>query len=289
MDSYTSFAKVYDTFMDNVPYTEWAEYIANQLEKYDIPKTALNPAGSEAVETCVKLSEKNAVLDEALLEEKGSVLDLGCGTGTLTSLLYQKGYSMMGVDNSEEMLEIAQEKKTKSGEDILYLCQDMRDLELYGTVGALISVCDSLNYILEEDELQEVFSLVNNYLFPGGVFLFDFNTTYKYAEIIGDTTIAENRDECSFIWDNYYHEEEGINEYDLTIFVKEEDERFSRFQETHYQRGYTLDEMKGMLEKAGLEFIEAVDSDTKKAPTEESERIFVVARECTKALPEGTV
>ena len=273
MDSYTSFAKVYDTFMDNVPYTEWAEYIANQLEKYDIPKTALNPADSEAGETCVKLSEKNAVLDEALLEEKGSVLDLGCGTGTLTSLLYQKGYSMMGVDNSEEMLEIAQEKKTKSGEDILYLCQDMRDLELYGTVGAVISVCDSLNYILEEEELQEVFSLVNNYLFPGGVFLFDFNTTYKYAEVIGDTTIAENRDDCSFIWDNYYHEEEGINEYDLTIFVKEEDERFSRFQETHYQRGYTLDEMKGMLEKAGLEFIEAVDSDTKKAPTKESERI----------------
>ena len=153
----------------------------------------------------------------------------------------------------------------------------------------MVSVCDSLNYILEEEELQEVFSLVNNYLFPGGVFLFDFNTTYKYAEVIGDTTIAENRDDCSFIWDNYYHEEEGINEYDLTIFVKEEDERFSRFQETHYQRGYTLDEMKGMLEKAGLEFIEAVDSDTKKAPTEESERIFVVARECTKALPEGTV
>ncbi|MBQ5376708.1 MAG: class I SAM-dependent methyltransferase [Lachnospiraceae bacterium] len=202
--------------------------------------------------------------------------------------MYQKGYSMMGVDNSEEMLEIAQEKKTKSGEDILYLCQDMRDLELYGTVGAVISVCDSLNYILEEDELQEVFSLVNNYLFPGGVFLFDFNTTYKYAEIIGDTTIAENRDDCSFIWDNYYHEEEGINEYDLTIFVKEEDDRFSRFQETHYQRGYTLDEMKGMLEKAGLEFIEAVDSDTKKAPTKESERIFIVARECIKALPEGT-
>ena len=111
MDSYTSFAKVYDTFMDNVPYTEWAEYIANQLEKYDIPKTALNLADSEAGETCVKLSEKNAALDEALLEEKGSVLDLGCGTGTLTSLLYQKGYSMMGVDNSEEMLEIAQEKK----------------------------------------------------------------------------------------------------------------------------------------------------------------------------------
>ena len=196
---------------------------------------------------------------------------------------------MMGVDNSEEMLEIAQEKKTKSGEDILYLCQDMRDLELYGTVGAVVSVCDSLNYILEEEELQEVFSLVNNYLFPGGVFLFDFNTTYKYAEIIGDTTIAENRDDCSFIWDNYYHEEEGINEYDLTIFVKEEDERFSRFQETHYQRGYTLDEMKGMLEKAGLEFIEAVDSDTKKAPTKESERIFVVARECTKVLPEDGI
>ena len=84
----------------------------------------------------------------------------------------------------------------------------MREFELYGTVGAVVSICDSLNYILEEEELLQVFSLVNNYLFPEGVFIFDFNTVYKYETVIGDTTIAENREECSFIWDNYYDEEE---------------------------------------------------------------------------------
>lgn len=105
----------------------------------------------------------------------------------------------------------------------------------------MISVCDSVNYILEEEELLQVFQLVNNYLYPGGVFIFDFNTAYKYREVIGNTTIAENREDCSFIWENYYDPEEEINEYDLTIFVQEEDDVFRRFTETHLQRGYTVE------------------------------------------------
>ena len=103
------------------------------------------------------------------------------------------------------------EKKMESGSEILYLLQDMRELELYSTVGTVISVCDSVNYILEEKELLEVFSRVNNYLYPGGIFIFDFNTDYKYREVIGDTTIAENRDDCSFIWENFYDSEEELN------------------------------------------------------------------------------
>ena len=110
----------------------------------------------------------------------GQVLDLGCGTGTVTELLADAGYDMIGVDNSCDMLEIAEEKKEKSGHDILYLMQDMREFELYGTVRAVVSVCDSVNYILEEEDLLEVFSLVNNYLDPGGMFIFDMNTHYKY-------------------------------------------------------------------------------------------------------------
>ena len=126
------------------------------------------------------------------------------------------------LDNSEEMLNIAMDKKAESGSEILYLHQDMRELDLYSTVGTVISVCDSVNYILEEEELLQVFRLVNNYLYPGGVFIFDFNTAYKYREVIGNTTIAENREDCSFIWENYYDPEEEINEYDLTIVVQEE-------------------------------------------------------------------
>ena len=289
MEAYTSFAYVYDTFMDNVPYGEWARHIREKLCEHGVTD--------------------------------GIVLDLGCGTGTMTDRLAGYGYDMIGVDNSEEMLELAMEKKTESGYDILYLLQDMRGFELYGTVRAVVSVCDSVNYITEPDELEEVFRLVNNYLDPKGIFLFDFNTVHKYRDVIGDSTIAEDRGVCSFIWDNRYYEKEQINEYDLTLFIAEdfnpmenayvsertadsedallseegagdlEDTMFSeeeggengslyrRYTETHYQRGYTLAEIQELLERAGLVFIEAYDADTKETPNDTSERICVIARE----------
>ena len=206
MEAYTSFASVYDTFMDNIPYEEWAEYLSGLLAEYEVTD--------------------------------GIVLDLGCGTGTLTELMAARGFDMIGVEYSEEMLEIAMEKRAESGRDILYLLQDMREFELYGTVRAVISICDSLNYITEEEELEEVFRLVNNYLDPEGVFIFDFNTVYKYREILGDQTIAESREDCSFIWDNYYYEEEQINEYELSLFLQEEGNLYRKYVETHYQKGY---------------------------------------------------
>ena len=247
MDAYTSFARVYDTFMDNIPYEEWAVYLTGLLNEYGV--------------------------------NDGLILDLGCGTGNMTELLAKEGYDMIGVDNAEEMLEIAMEKREKSGHDILYLLQDMREFELYGTVRAVVSVCDSVNYIDEEEDLTEVFRLVNNYLDPGGVFIFDFNTLYPYREILGDRTIAENREDCSFIWDNYYYEEERINEYELSIFIREKENLFRRYEETHFQRGYTLDEMIRMIKDSGLEFVTAYDAFTREAPKEDSERIYVIARE----------
>lgn len=105
----------------------------------------------------------------------------------------------------------------------MYLLQDMREFELYGTVRAVVSVCDCVNYITDEKELEQVFRLVNNYLDPEGIFIFDFNTEYKYKEILGEQTIAEDREDCSFIWDNYYYEDESMNEYELTLFIKEQD------------------------------------------------------------------
>lgn len=248
MEAYTSFAAVYDTFMDNIPYEEWEKYLKSLLYEYGV--------------------------------REGLVLELGCGTGNMTEILAQSGYDMIGVDNAEEMLEIAIEKRMKSGLDILYLQQDMREFELYGTVKAIVSVCDSVNYILEEEELEEVFRLVNNYLDPGGVFIFDFNTVYKYREILGDQTIAENREECSFIWDNYYYEEERINEYELSLFIQEGDsELYRKYQETHFQKAYDLETMKRLITQSGLEYITAYDAFTKEAPTRVSERIYVIARE----------
>ena len=132
-------------------------------------------------------------------------------------------------------------------------------------------------------DLMKVFSLVNNYLDPEGIFIFDFNTDYKYREIIGDTTIAENREQGSFIWENYYYEKECINEYDLTIFEKNLDGRFDKHVETHFQKGYTPKEMEYIIAKAGMKLLEMIDADTKDKVTETSERVFVVAREQGKA------
>lgn len=247
MDAYTSFASVYDLFMDNVPYEQWCSYLVSLLKEYQI--------------------------------DDGLVLDLGCGTGSLTEQLAQKGYDMIGVDNSSEMLEIAMGKKAESGLDILYLMQDMRDFELYGTVKAVVSICDSINYILSEEELTRVFQLVNNYLDPGGIFIFDLNTIYKYSCLMGDTTIAENRDEGSFIWENSYYEEDRMNEYDLTLFIKQESGMYEKFGETHYQKAYGLETVKQLLEESGMEYICAYDAFTREPPRDDSERIYVIARE----------
>ncbi|MDE6389761.1 MAG: class I SAM-dependent methyltransferase [Lachnospiraceae bacterium] len=294
MEAYTGFAQVYDTFMDETPYEEWCDYLVKLLEKYN---GRVYPSDSEAGADGARYSVVTAderqfsdgkniendmrVINENLRQERNAILDLGCGTGTLTELLARRGYDMIGIDSAQEMLQIAMDKRAESGLDILYLLQDMRAFELYGTVGAVISVCDSVNYLLEEEDIIQTFRLVNNYLYPGGIFVFDFNTVYKYKEVIGDATIAENRKECSFIWENYYHEAEEINEYDLTIFVQEREEAdtYRRFQETHYQRGYCLKQMKNYLSRAGLIFVEAIDADTHGEVTDISERIYVVARE----------
>ena len=153
-------------------------------------------AGAYAfVLSALKLSLIHIYLKELLKEygaEDGLVLDLGCGTGSMTQLLAEAGYDMIGADNSEEMLEIAMEKRAAAGLDILYLLQDMREFELYGTVRAVVSICDSMNYIMEPEELTQVFRLANNYLDPGGVFIFDLNTEYKYKELMGENTFAED-------------------------------------------------------------------------------------------------
>ena len=255
MEAYTNFAEVYDLFMDNIPYEDWCSYVTGLLKGHGV--------------------------------KDGLVLDLGCGTGSLTELLADAGYDMIGVDNSEDMLQIAMDKRAESGKDILYLLQDMREFELYGTVKAVLSICDCINYILEYKDLVEVFRLVNNYLDPGGVFIFDLNTVYKYESVMGDTTIAEDREECSFIWDNFYDEDTKINEYDLSLFIREEEDLYRKYMETHYQRAYTIDEIKKALKEAGLEFIQAYDAFTREPVKDTSERIYLIAREHGKEQKNG--
>lgn len=325
MASYESFARVYDLFMSDTPYDDWCDYLHGLLLKYGVAD--------------------------------GLVLELGCGTGAMTQRLARLGYDMIGVDNSIDMLEIAREKQPDirndlsdadmpdsampggskaldfaiSGEwnvsmtsnvkekesDILYLLQDMREFELYGTVRAVVSVCDSMNYITEEDDLLQVFRLVNNYLDPGGIFIFDLNTEYKYRELLSDNVFAENREEGSFIWENWYEEETGLNEYDLTLYIKKNlhnvvpqdvadapqnsenaeadegkedadamrqsrDECYERYEETHIQRAWPIDCVCSLLAEAGLRLEAVYDAFTEDDPRQESERVYFVARETGK-------
>lgn len=244
MDAYTSFASVYDLFMDNVPYEEWCAFLCKILAQHGITD--------------------------------GPVLDLGCGTGKMTRLMSEQGYDMTGIDNAAEMLQIA---AMEPGEvPILYLLQDMQDLELDGCVRAVYSVCDCVNYVLDEEELQQAFSRVHVYLEEDGAFIFDVNTSYKYTKLLAENTFAESRDEGSFIWDNYYDEEERINEYDLTLFIPEGDELYRRYTETHYQRNYETATLLKLLKNAGFTDICVYDDYTDAPLCETSERAVFVAK-----------
>ncbi|MCR5727523.1 MAG: class I SAM-dependent methyltransferase [Lachnospiraceae bacterium] len=274
MKEYTGFAAVYDMFMDNVPYGEWADYLRGLLTEYGV--------------------------------KNGIVCELGCGTGKMTRKLRDFGYDMIGIDMSQEMLQIAaeHEKEGMSGE-ILYLDQDMTEFELYGTVAAVVSVCDSMNYITDREDLLKCFRLVWNYLDPGGVFVFDMNTPYYYSRVLGERTICENRDEGSFIWENYYDADTKINEFDLTIYIsKDYQERqektgkkdgkgisgtskkrknddstgYVRLEETHYQKAYSIAEVKSLLKKAGLKEIKVYEAMTHDIPHRCSERVYFVAK-----------
>ena len=280
MSSYQTFASVYDLFMDNVPYDDWCELYEDILKEHGITE--------------------------------GILLDLGCGTGAMTRRLAEKGFDMIGVDASAEMLDMARDadsaRDVDAAEDpvraedavsdkkaILYLQQDMRSFELYGTVAAVVSVCDSMNYILEEEDLLQVFNLVNNYLDPGGVFVFDMTTPHQYENVLGENSFCESRDEAAFLWENDYDPESRINEYDLTLFVRESsdqneasgdpslhEERYRRFVETHYQRAWSPDEVKSLLQKSGLELLGIFGKDGRKPLEDSDERMYFVARECMK-------
>lgn len=247
MDKYTDFASVYDIMMNHIPYDEWADYIDNILKQHGI--------------------------------DKGLVLELGCGTGKMTRRMANKGYDMIGIDISEDMLSIARQKGEAKEDGILYLCQDMRNFELYGTVSAVICVCDSINYMINEEDLGKVFQLVANYLDPGGLFIFDMDTPYLYEEVLGDNTTFMDHDDGSFIWENTFYPEEMINEVNLTLFLKQEDALYRKHQENHVRRAYDLDTIRLLLDKAGLDMLGAYHELSQEKPRPDSERIYIIARE----------
>lgn len=243
---YNDFAAIYDSFMDNVPYEMWCEQTLAILRTYGI--------------------------------SSGIIAELGCGTGTLTEMLAEKGFDMIGIDVSQEMLMEAMQKKYESGHDILYLNQDMREFELYGTCRAIISRCDSINYITEPEDLLKVFKLVNNYLDPKGLFVFDVKSEFMFKELLGSNTFARSTEDASYIWENYYDEQKRLNEYDLTMFIRE-GALFRKSVETHVQRAYSIDELKAIAGAAGLKWLGAWDADTEEETGRDTSRYLVVLQE----------
>lgn len=250
---YEAFAEVYDAFMEEISYGQWADYIEQLFEKHQ---------GS-------------------LGRKPHLVLDLGCGTGGLSMELFRRGYDMIGADASAEMLSRAREKAMEEGalDKVLFLQQDMRCFELYGTVDAIVITCDSLNYMLTKEDLGKVFALAENYLEQGGLLIFDINTLYKYENVLGDATFADLKEDAGFIWENSYDPATRINEYAVTFFIEEEEGVYRRYEELHRQRGYELSEIKNLLESAHLKVEGQYEAFTMETPQEESQRVFFVARE----------
>lgn len=232
-EGYNSIARVYDKLNAEINYSAWADYVEKCFLRYMPNKPEI-------------------------------VLDLACGTGSMTYELLKRGYDMIGVDGSEDMLSEAYARGTSFGDkNILYLLQDMRSFELYGTVGAVTCCLDSLNYLLSEEDLMKCFDTVHNYLEPDGVFVFDMNTPYKFENIYGDNSyILEDKIDGLDVycgWQNYYDKESEICSFYLSLF-EEIDGTYRRSDEEQHEKCYSLDTIRTLLYKCGFELL-MVSSD----------------------------
>ncbi|MGE7601149.1 class I SAM-dependent DNA methyltransferase [Peribacillus sp. NPDC097675] len=245
--TYERFAYVYDELMKDAPYEKWLLILTAKLEQYGI--------------------------------EGRKVLDLACGTGEITVELAQHGFDVSGVDLSDEMLMVANEKAAKQGLSIPFFQQDMAELEGLGLYDCVTIFCDSLNYLREEADVVKTFSRVHDHLKEGGLFLFDVHSIYKMEEIFQNNTFAVSDEEVSYIWDSFPGEEPYSVEHDLSFFVRDDQSGlYDRFDELHYQRTYSIEQYKEWLQLAGFETLEILADLEEAPPVEETERILFVAR-----------
>ena len=253
MPVYDSIASVYDNINAEIDYSAWADFIEKSFEKFLPQKPSL-------------------------------VLDLACGTGSMTFELHSRGYDMIGADLSEDMLTEALDKAyDRNIEGILFLKQDMRAFELYGTVGAICSCLDSINYLTEDGDIEKCFRCAHNYLDPDGLFIFDVNTPYKFKNVYGNNHyIFEDTDSlgrnayCG--WQNEYDEETDLCNFYLTVFTEEEDGRFSRADEVQTERCYSMEQLKNSLTSCGFETLGFFGDFNFNTPEPDCERWYIVAR-----------
>ena len=240
---YGGFAGVYDDMMSEIPYEMWFEKLHEYLKKQG--------------------------------KSGGHLCELGCGTGEMTGRFAKVGYEVTGIDLSPDMLALAAGKK-EDGQNILYLHQDMTDFSLHKPADVVLCICDSINYLLREEELREMFRCVREALAEDGLFLFDMKTEYCFQEVLGNELRVEDEEDYTVIWENEYDPETAVNEYVLTMFVQREDGVYERYDECHRQKAYSPEQIKALLEETGFVVRECFGADVMTPPGPEEERIYFV-------------
>lgn len=247
MNQYNDFAFIYDELMNDVDYGKWVDYIEEIIKR------------------------KNTKVQ--------NILELACGTGNLTIPLTKKGYDIAGIDISFEMLNVAREKAQKDDVELVLLQQDIGELEFdVENLDCVLCGCDGFNYLTYDDEMENCFSKVYELLREDGLFIFDISSFFKLSTTLGNNIYGENRDNISYMWQNYFDEEENLVDMELAFFVKDENGKYDKFTETHKQRAYTEREIKTFLKFAGFTDIEVFSDFNFDKPQKESERIFFVAK-----------
>ena len=244
--SYDDFSRFYDLLTDNVEYEKRADYFCRLLSMCGITE--------------------------------GILLDLGCGTGSMSLAMADRGFDVIGVDCSVGMLNAAQQKMFESGKQMLLLNQSMEELDLYGTVDCAICVLDGINHLTKKDDLDKTLKLVHNYLMPDGLFIFDVNGRYKFENIYADRSYVLEEDGDVCIWQNDYNPKTKICNFYITLFAEREDGSYDRYDEEQRERMYTLSDLRRTLEKTGFEFIGAYSDFEFSSADDKSERIYIAAR-----------
>lgn len=248
---YAALSGVYDLLNDQVDYGEWADHISETIKKYEKVKTSL-------------------------------VLDLGCGTGKMTFELRDRGFDMTGIDLSPEMLSVASDiMRERNISDVLLLCQDMSDFELYGTVDAAVCCLDGINHLTSDADAEKCFSLVHNYLVPDGLFIFDVNTPHKFESVYGQNDYILEDEGVLFAWQNDYDRESRLCTFYMSVFREGDGGLWSREDAEQVERCFEMNVLKELLEKTGFELLLVCDGYSFSEATKESDRWYIVAR-CIK-------
>lgn len=250
MSGYSVFARYYDELTANIDYVRRGEYFHEIIKKF-------------------KATKENILLD------------LACGTGSISEVMARLGYDVIGVDNSDEMLGMAIEKKFESGLNIQYLCQDMRKLDMFGTVDVIICALDSINHLANLNDVRKVFEGAAFFCEMNGLFIFDVNTLYKHRKILANNTFTYETDNVYCIWENTLNAETDEVRMNLEFFEREENGLYSRSSESFSEKAYSEEAIEKLLEESGFEVLAKYGDDTFKPPTETSQRIIYAAR-CIK-------